>query len=626
MGGIMEDKADLHRRILLAVKAALSFLGTCGLCYLGRLAGFRKASYTVLGILAFLAVWKLLGETVKDLEDLTDKKAKRQRIVFSLVLSYLFSLSMIMGYQLQGNGMTECGFKGKGLILLRSAWLTPAVFPAGNLFFKLTERIKPPCDRRPGTRKLRPGAVFVICAAVSFALLIPVWLAYYPIVMSSEFHRQVNEAYRGFVWFYPYQPLAHTWVIWVFMQLGNALGSLQTGYACMALFQMLLYALVTGYACSMLYRILKRVWVVIPAVLYFAVFPLHSVQVVCTTKDVLFTILFLLFFLLLIEASLFATGRKRLLLEALMVLEGCIMAQFRNNAFYAVAAFMLLFFVLTPKKEKLRVLLLSVLLTAGCRVTDIVITKAIGTELKKPKVEMFSVPIQQMARVGYYHENELDDETSAMLDSYIPKEIWKNYNPPIADTVKNGVHTVKFSENYEELFSFWAKLGLRYPNEYIDAFLELTRGYWFLDDTSWAENLGYGLEERMGAVFTYNSSEIEGVGSIEHESKFPWLELQLEKIVSANAFYDWPVVSVLFKSAFYIWVLFLVTCAMLYGKKKEQLKLTLFIWLYFGTMILGPVVQIRYVFPIMACLPIIIAMQFLDDNSRKYQAEGSASR
>lgn len=610
----MEDKANLHRRIFLTVKAALSFLGTCGLCYLGRLAGFNKASYTVLGILMFLIVWKLLGETVKDLESFADKNAKTKRIVFSLALSYMFSLSMIMGYQLQGSGMTECGFKGKGLILLRSAWLAVAVFPAGNLFFKLTERIKPLGDGRPGTRKFRPWAVFGICAAVSFALLIPVWLAYYPIVMSSEFHRQVNEAYRGFIWFYPYQPIAHTWVIWVFMQLGNALGSLQTGYACMALFQMLLYALVTGYACSMLYRIVKRVWVVILAVLYFAVFPLHSVQVVCTTKDVLFTILFLLFFLLLIERSLFATGRKRLLMEALMVLEGCIMAQFRNNAFYAVAVFMLLFFALTPKKEKLRVFLLSVLLIAGCRVTDIVITKAIGTELTKPKVEMFSVPIQQMARVGYYHENELDEETSALLDSYIPRKMWKYYNPPIADTVKNGVNTVKFSENYGELFSFWAKLGLRYPNEYIDAFLELTRGYWFLDDTSWAENLGYGLEERMGAVFTYNSSEIEGVGSIEHESKLPWLELQLEKIVSANAFYDWPVISVLFKSAFYIWVLFLVTCAMLYGKKKEQLKLTLFIWLYFGTMILGPVVQIRYVFPIMACLPVIIAMQFLSDD------------
>lgn len=617
----MEDKADLHRKIFLAAKAASSFLGTCGLCYLSRLAGVQKASYTVLGILIFLVVWNLLGETVKDLEGIADKKAKRRRIIFSIIVAYLFSLSMIMGYQLQGSGMTECGVKGKGLILFRSAWLAIAIFPAGNLLFKLTERIKPLCDGRPGTRQLRPGIVFGICAAVTFALLIPVWLAYYPIVMSSDFHRQVNEAYKGFIWFYPYQPIAHTWVIWVFMQLGNVLGSLQTGYACMALFQMLLYALVTGYACSILYRILKRVWVMIVAVLYFAVFPFHSVLVVSTTKDVLFSILFLLFFLLLIERSLFATGRKRFLLEILMVLEGCIMAQFRNNAFYAVAVFMVLFFILTPKKEKLRVLLLGVLLIAGCRVTDTVITKAIGTKIKKPKVEMFSVPIQQMARVGYYHENELDDEISALLDSYIPRAIWKNYNPPIADTVKNSVHTEKFSENYGELFSSWAKLGLRYPNEYIDAFLELTRGYWFLDDTSWAENLGYGLEERMGAVSTYNSSEIAGVGSIEHESKLPWLELQLEKIVSANAFYDWPVVSVLFKSAFYIWLLFLVTCAMLYRKRKEQLKLTLFVWLYFGTMILGPVVQIRYVFPIMMCLPVIIAIQFLDEDHSTNQAQ-----
>lgn len=82
----MEDKADLHRRIFLVVRAALSFLGTCGLCYLSSLAGVKKASYTVLGILMFLIVWKLLGETVKDLESFADKKAKRRRIVFSFRL------------------------------------------------------------------------------------------------------------------------------------------------------------------------------------------------------------------------------------------------------------------------------------------------------------------------------------------------------------------------------------------------------------------------------------------------------------------------------------------------------------------------------------------------------------
>ena len=168
--------------------------------------------------------------------------------------------------------------------------------------------------------------------------------------------------------------------------------------------------------------------------------------------------------------------------------------------------------------------------------------------------------------------------------------------------------------DYGAFASFWVRMAIRFPNEFIDAFLELTRGYWFLDDTSWAENLGWGVESRMGAIFAYNSSENMQTGeSIEHVSKLPWLELKLLEITSGNAFYDWPVLSVIFRSAFYPWAMFLITMVYLYKKQKTQLKLCLLPWLYFATMLLGPVVQLRYVFPIMVLIPLLGAMLFLKE-------------
>lgn len=602
---------NLHSRGPWIFQAVLAFLGTYGICYLGKLMGVKNPSYSILGIMIIISVWEFLGKTGRDLAQITDKKKKKRRVVFAIAVSFLFSVTMIVGYQLQGIGMTDGGFKGKGLILFRSACLAIAMFPFGNLLFKAVDRIRPSDGKSTITKKVRPAVVFGICTVIIFILLIPVWLAYYPIVMSYDFHRQVNEAYKGFIWFWAYQPLAHTWLIWVFMQLGNALGSLQTGYACMALFQMLVYALITGYACSMLYRILKKIWPVVVAVLFFAIFPFNTVLVVCTTKDTIFSCLFLLFFLLFIERSWFATGRKRTVLEALMVLEGCTMMQFRNNALYAVAVFILLFLILIPKREKLRVFLLGVALIAGGKGMGIAIKHALGTQIPAPKVEMFSVPIQQMARVAYCHWNVLDESIAQELDYIMPGGLWENYNPPIADSVKGAINVQYFSENYGDLFSFWAKLGLQYPNEYIDAFLELTRGYWFWDDVSGMECLGYGLEERMGAVYTYISSEIENIGPIEHTSKFPWLENQLEKIVSANSFYNWPILSVLFKNAFYAWGLFLLMMAMLYKKQYLQFEVMLLPLVYFATMLLGPVVQVRYGFPVTLILPLAAAMQFI---------------
>lgn len=587
-------------------------LGTYGACYLGTLMGIDHASYSVLSVLMLAVIFGLLVRTGKDIAALTDKKQRRRRCLYAGLVCFLFSLSMIMGYQLQMNGMTDCGVKGKGLILLRSVCLAIAFFPAWNLFFRMVERADAATGKAaPAGKGWKPGAVFGISAVVIFVCLIPVWLAYYPIIMSYDFHRQINEAAKGFAWFWPYQPVAHTWLIWVFLQLGRQLGDLAAGMAGMALFHMVVYALVTAYAISFIYRIARKKWTVVAAVLFFGVFPLNTILVVCTTKDVLFSELFLLFVLLLAECFFFRQGRKRLIMEIVLLAEGCLMTQFRNNAIYAVAVFGVCWVIAASKKEKLQAFLLCLLLVLGSKGTDAVIQAALGIDKEPPKIEMYSVPIQQFARVGYYHEQTMDEEMRQMLSECIRPENWGDYYAPISDSVKGTggvIFPMEGKGHWKEFFNKWVTIGMHYPNEYIDAFLELTRGYWFWDDRSFAECLGYGVEGRMGILYTYTSSEIVGVGEIEHVSKLPWLEKQLEKIVSGNAFYNWPAVSILFKSAFYFWGLCLMFATYLYCRRRKQILLCAFPLLYMGTLLLGPVVWIRYLFPVMLTLPVLAAL------------------
>ncbi|MCI8697028.1 MAG: hypothetical protein HFH99_09655 [Lachnospiraceae bacterium] len=601
------------------MRSILAFLGTYGGCYLGSIAGIYRAAFSIMGAPLMLLMLWLLARTRKRLEEIEDKKRLGRRVRYGAVVSFLFSITMIAGYQLQNFGMTGLGVKGKVLILLRSACLAIAVFPFTDILFCAVEKI--PVHR---TKQKRQGSwkawkVFCLSAALIFLCLIPVWLAYYPIIMSYDFHRQIGEAAKGFAWFWPYQPIAHTWLIWLFLQVGHLLGNLQTGMACMALFQMLVYSLATGYACAFLYRILGKRWTVVAGILFFGVFPLNSVMVLCTTKDVLFGTLFLLFVLLLAERVFFCQGRKALVMDGLLVLEGCLMMQLRNNCIYAVAVFGIVWLLSAPKKEKLYVLLLCVLLVAGGKGTGMAIKAAIGTQLGTAKVEMYSVPIQQFTRVGHYHGEELDGKTREMLESYVPEECWQEYNPPISDAPKGVVAVTTFQENWDghmgQMLADWFRLGIRYPNDYIDAFLELTRGYWFLDDRSYAECLGYGTEGRMGTIYTYNVSTMEDGTEIPHESKFPWLEEQLEKIVSGNAYYNWPILSILFKSAFYVWGLLMVWIAFLFRRQKKQAILCLFPLLYMGTLFLGPVVQIRYVFPAMLVLPVAACLLLEQEDS-----------
>lgn len=592
-------------------KAVLTMCGVYGVAYLLSLQPVNRIYYSVLNILLAVGIFFLLQQTETSLRKIEEKSDRKRRICYAAVISFLFAVSMVMGYQLQSLGMTECGIRGKGMILIRAGCLGVTAFPFVNLLFEGIEKVKPAEKVQENGRRWKSGIVFAVAAAGIFLCLIPVWLAYYPIIMSYDFHRQVNEAYKGLVWFYPLQPIVHTWLIWLFLQIGSALGSYQTGMACMAVFQMFLYALIMGYAVAMIWRMSAKKWLVVLTTLFFAIFPYNTVLVVCTTKDTLFTVLFTLFFLLLLERNYFSSGKKKIIMNILLVSEGCLMMQFRNNAVYAVAVFMALLLILRPKKEKLGILILGICLVVGEIAARNVIHTAIGTQLGAPKIEAYSVPIQQFARVAYYHGDELekqDPELAALLEKYVDRERWGSYYAPLADAIKSTVNVAPYTDDQKQLLTDWLRVAKRYPNEFIDAFLELTRGYWFWDDYSWAENLGYGTEERYGVLFTYTSSEIEGYGSIEHESKFPAFEKVLEEIVSGNCFNDWPVLSIIFHGSFYSWGLFLLMVFCLYKKRIQCFQMSLLPFLYFGTMLLGPVVQVRYLFPIMVTLPVIAAM------------------
>jgi hypothetical protein len=52
----------------------------------------------------------------------------------------------------------------------------------------------------------------------------------------------------------------------------------------------------------------------------------------------------------------------------------------------------------------------------------------------------------------------------------------------------------------------------------------------------------------------------------------------------------------------------MVFLAALYLGRKRQAVFYLFPMTYMGTMLLGPVVQLRYIFPVMLVLPVLAAL------------------
>ena len=601
----------MKKVILLAV----SWLGVYGISYLCSLIAGNYFSNGMISLFSFGIIFWMLKHAVNDIMLISDKRLRVKRGLYAFLTAFVFAVTMIVGYQLRMNGMTECGFTGKGLIFLRSLCLTIPVFPFANFLFGWLEKVHEASKNRAYGKVWKSRNVFLISWATVFLCWIPVFLAYYPAIMSFDFHRQSIEAAKGFIWFNSYQPLAHTWLIWVALQIGYAVGSLEVGMACFSIFQMIVFSAACGYSCVTVYRLVKKKWPVVFMVLFFGVFPFVSVLAVCTTKDVLFSALFLVFMCLFVERTFLSDAGKQKWVDVLWVLEGIVMMLFRNNAIYAVAVFAVFAVILAEKKQRLRLLAICLMLVVGGKGALESMYVLIGTEGRGSQVEMYSVPIQQFARVGYYHGDELDEQTWEMLNKYIREEYWSSYNPPLSDTVKGVVGATNFDEDWAsdipQMLKTWVTIGLQYPNEYIDAFLELTAGYWFLEDVTWAEVLGSGLEDRMGAIYTYTSSTSDVIPEgIAHVSKFPALEFALENVVSANCFFDWPVFSNFFKPAFYCWALLLDFIACIYIKDKKKAMVLLLPLLYLATMFLGPVVQVRYILPTMVIMPMMIAVWY----------------
>lgn len=612
---------NLRNRRSIALIGAVSLIGTVGVNRLLVTAGVSEKGAIIWSIAAFFALAAITAVCIQKYDGFRVRDNKRT-FWFATVIGWLFSVTMFAGYQLQLTGMTEGGVKGKGKIVLFSLCLATAVYPIIYAFFNGIKTAHQN-DRKDAFVSTGKSWLVFGCSAIAiFALLIPVWLAYYPIIMSYDFHRQINEAVNGLAYFYPLQPIAHTYIIRCFLLLGYKLGSVESGMAAMAVSQMILYSLVTGYACAMTVRLTGKLRYAIIGGVFFGLFPYNTVLVVCTTKDTLFSILFLLFFLLLTERLYFSEGRVRqAVFSALILLEGIVMMQFRNNAVYAVAVFVLVMLLAVPLREKWKVLVIGGLLLVCSVQAGKMIKTAIGTQINLDQREKYSVPMQQFARVGKLHGASLKESsaeedvvTVAILDFYVPEAIWDAYNPSISDAVKANVDVTHYYEN-KSLPGDWLYMAKRYPNEFLDAFLELTRGYWFLGDTSFSDYLG--TENRYGTIFTYNSSSTADFEEIKHETRAPKTEAVLEHIVTDNAYRNWPVISLLFQLPLYCWCMVLLIALAWYLKKGKQFLMFVLPLMYFGTMLLGPVAQVRYMTPIMWILPVMAGTLAIKNQSRK---------
>ena len=463
---------------------------------------------------------------------------------------------------------------------------------------------------KPGKgRRFFFGSLFL-----DFLAWFPAFLAYYPAICAYDVPIQTGQIVSGA--YNDHHPIAHTLLLKWAMDFGkNVLGSVNGGIAAYALFQMLLLGTAFAFGVYFLYRHgVKRVWLLIVQ-MFCMFYPFHAYMSVSVTKDTVFSAFFLIALLALQEMNM---GHKAYMPVFFFAGIGVIL--FRNNGKYAFLALLVFLLAAVCFDKNNRALRGRVFLTAAAvfvvgNMALSGIFKATGAE-QGDKREMLCLPIQQLSRTMIYHggigviaedDGAMPDTDKALINDFILDEGYRAYRADFTDPVKSHTNTYVARYRAKDFLTTYVGLFFRFPGDYVNAALTVNAGYLYPNDVTHAYiNAQEGQAAGGGYVQTrWSAGELNERG-IYKASKWPWLYERMEKWADDNAYLKIPVIKYLFVPGVWIWWYLLFAGWLLIKRNFTGCIPLMLVFGYFLTLLLGPTVQLRYLYPVMAAFPFLL--------------------
>jgi len=254
----------------------------------------------------------------------------------------------------------------------------------------------------------------------------------------------------------------------------------------------------------------------------------------------------------------------------------------------------------------------SIGLVAGCMVAAC-LAKGLNA-IPGDKREMLSMPIQQLARTMVYHggagvlpedDNTMENQDKELIKELFLNESYKYYRPEISDPVKRHTNTYVVRYRTSEFVRTYLNLLKEYPGDFVNAALEVNAGWFSLTDISHATINQFEIKEGFGYIQTNWSREL-GETKLYQDSKWPWLREKMNSFADNNTYLQIPLLRYLVAPGMYLWGYLLLAIWLFLHKKFSDLLPFTWIMGYYGTLILGPTVQMRYLYPLMIAFPFFL--------------------
>ncbi len=512
--------------------------------------------------------------------DKGSEKKEKGTMIAAAVFSFLFSFSVLIAKY----ALFPAGIKG----FLKGA----AVFAGGFVlarfvFFLALRGIFLLKDGKRG--KVLPAPAVL---AFSMILIIIIDLIYfygmtYPGVITNDTVWEITQFSTGEL--SNHHPFYHALLIRLCMWIGSLFSAdINAQIAVYCYVQILFMAFAFGYAVMTLYETKLPVIFPVLALILYALTPAHVTYSVTVWKDVIFGGSLLLF-----SAGLFRVLKGmnyRSLNHVAYVLGTLGFALFRSNGFFALALLFLIMLFTLGKKRKTLLFITALIIVLSFIMKHPVLS--ILQVAQPEKVEMLSVPIQQISRTVVDDGNLSEEDLSDIARFHDPEKIREEYVPYISDHIKNLMRKQGYIEEHtDEYLKLWLRIGKKNPGTYVKAWIDLTRGYynggyeyWIISDYVVPNDIGLSQKEHVG-----------------------WIQKAYEAL--AGPYYLSPVFQAFHSIGLHVWLTLLCLILMILKKRREYLLPAAQILLVLTLFISTPVFcEFRYVYALFTVFPFLFSI------------------
>lgn len=508
------------------------------------------------------------------------QQKERRLTLYALVFGWLFAAAQICGVRLEALETLALNWQEVLLMLLCATAAAPAAGCLFVLFIRWMQNIRPAAS----TGRFTPVTVLLGSAAILFVCWLPYLAAFYPGLFTYDVSYQYLMYETGEI--NTHHPLLHTLMIGGFYDLGwHLFGYPVKGILMYALMQMGLLALAIASSIACLYRWKAPRWCCVLALMCGAFLPFNTLLSISTTKDTLFAASVLWLSVLAFEAcrqpELFKSKGWMIRFVLALTFTGLL----RNNGFVCIFSLMAAGVWLFRRHPAVIKRLLALCLCGVMAYTGVNwgLKTAVNAE-KGPARELYSVPVQQLARVYVSTDDEAKDEILTFLpDAGL-------YFRTISDPVKNTFEAETVS--IPDFLKLWAEVGLRHPVIYLEAFAETTRGFWDFDFI-------------LTGQYLETAFHTDEANWLMETSRWVGLRDLMARLYSRNEYRNIPIYSAILTPAFWCWAMVLMLGAGLYLRRKPVLFAGVAVFALYLTTLLGPCVMFRYVYPVALCVPFL---------------------